>query len=172
MRACALPVADTVSISEVKEMIIFLFAYFCTDSATNTSWPHLDTDVSRLFCSAPCEILHLCTHESSLTFLVSQSVFLFTVCSTQISAVSPETTMSASEEWQQTTACMCWYFGMVIFKNSCWQKRVTSCVVIIHKIPCFLSVWMISELLLFEMQNLHPSAHVVQPDEAVWTVYS
>lgn len=37
MRACALPVADTVSISEVKEMIIFLFAYFCTDSATNTS---------------------------------------------------------------------------------------------------------------------------------------
>lgn len=48
MRACALPVADADSISEVKEMIIFLFAYFFyTDSATNTSWPRLDADLSR-----------------------------------------------------------------------------------------------------------------------------
>lgn len=38
MRACVLPVPDTVAISEGKEMIIFLFIYFfCTDSARNVS---------------------------------------------------------------------------------------------------------------------------------------
>lgn len=110
-----------VAISEGKEIIIFLLiSFFCTDSATNFSWPQLDADLSRHFSSAPCEILYLCMHGFSPTFSVSQPVFWSMICSRQTTAACPETTGSVSAEEQQTT-----HKRAGVFMKSGWSFSIT-----------------------------------------------
>lgn len=174
-RACALPVPDTIAISEEKEMIIFLFIYFfCTGSATNVSWPRLDADLPRQFSFAPCEVLYLCMHGSSPTFLVSQPVFLFTVCSWQTTAVCPETTERASVEEQQTTH----HTYMLVFL---WSQAGHSQAPLLAREddilccnntenPLLILAWISSELFLFVKQKQNPKVRVPQQDEVGWTI--
>lgn len=128
--------------------------------------------MSRHFSFAPCEILYLCLHGSSPTFLVSQPVFWITVCSRQTTAVCSETTGRVSVGEQQSThrthvLVFLWsHVGHFQSPLPAQEDDVLCCDN--TKNPLSLLVWIISELFLFVMQKQNPNIRMLQRDEVGW----
>lgn len=126
MKACVLPVPHITAVLEGEEMHVFLFSYyFCSDS--NVSWSTLDTDLSRLFCFFPLPPFQF----PNLYFALQSVAGRLLLC-----AQKPQECGRVTDHTPHT----CWYFyeiRSVIFNPSCQQRKMTSFVVIILKIPCW-----------------------------------
>lgn len=125
MRGCVLPVPHSTAVSKGEEMNVFLFSYyFCPDS--NISWPTLDTDLSRHFSFVPLPLFQFPNPYFALQSVAGRLL---------LCAQKPQECGRVTDHTPHT----CWYFyeiGSVIFNPTCQQRKMTSSVVTILKIPC------------------------------------
>lgn len=125
MKGCVLPVPHSTAVSKGEEMNVFLFSYyFCPDS--NISWPTLDTDLSRHFSFVPLPLFQFPNPYFALQSVAGRLL---------LCAQKPQECGRVTDHTPHT----CWYFyeiGSVIFNPTCQQRKMTSSVVTILKIPC------------------------------------